>query len=61
MKSINIKVMPVANYVVNVCSFTYKQLDQQDKVTKQELKKGKMHGAQPSIERLYINRDHRVE
>ena len=33
----------MASYVMNACNFTKKQLDEQDKIKRQELKKEKMH------------------
>lgn len=38
IKAINTRVIPVAGYVINVCDFTKKQLDEIDKIIKQELR-----------------------
>ena len=48
MKRIKTNIILVASYVINVCNFTKKQLDELDKVIKQELRKAKMHGIQAS-------------
>ena len=57
IKAINCRVIPVAGYVMNVCRFTNKQLDELDKMIKSILKERKMHGRQCSNERLYLKRD----
>jgi hypothetical protein len=56
IKAINTRVIPVAGYVINVCDFTKKQLDEIDKTIKQELRSKNMHGRQASDERLYMGR-----
>ena len=48
VKTINCRVIPVAAYVINVCNFTGKELDQPDKGIKKILKENHMHGKQCS-------------
>lgn len=55
MKTINTKVIPVASYRQNACEFTKKQLDNIDKLIKQELWLMNTHGTQASGERLYLS------
>ena len=57
IKAINTRVIPVASYVMNVCQFNRKQLDELDKVVKKELRDKNMHGRQASDERLYLRRE----
>ena len=54
IKAINTRVIPVASYVMNVCDFNKKQLDDFDKLIKKELRDKGMHGKQASDERLYL-------
>jgi len=54
IKAINTRVIPVASYVMNVCEFNKKQLDELDKLIKKELRDKNMHGKQASDERLYL-------
>ena len=54
IKAINRRVIPVAGYVMNVCTFNRKQLDDLDKLIKSELRDSGMHGRQASDERLYL-------
>ena len=54
IKAINTRVIPVASYVMNVCEFNKKQLDDLDKVIKKELRDKGMHGKLASDERLYL-------
>ena len=49
--------IPVAEYVMNVCTFTKQKLDELDKAIKQILRENKMHGKQASDERLYLRRE----
>lgn len=60
MKAINIRVIPVASYVIHVWSFTEKQLDELlvNKMIKQEMRDAKLHGLQTSNEKLYLSREH---
>ena len=54
INAINTRVIPVASYVMNVCDFNKKQLDDLDKLIKKELRDKGMHGKQASDERLYL-------
>ena len=49
--------IPVAAYVINVCNFTGKELDQPDKGIKKILKENHMYGKQCSDERLYLRKE----
>ena len=49
--------IPVAGYVMNVCTFTKQKLDELDKAIKKILRDNKMHGRQASDERLYMRRE----
>ena len=44
IKAMNRTVIPVAGYVMNVCTFTKQKLDELDKAIKQILRENKMHG-----------------
>ena len=57
IKAINRTVIPVTGYVMNVCTFTKQKLDELDKATKKILRDNRMHGRQPSDERLYMRRE----
>ena len=57
IKAINRTVIPVAGYVMNVCTFTKQKLDELDKAIKKILRDNKMHGRQASDERLYMRRE----
>jgi hypothetical protein len=57
IKAINTRATLVASYVMNVCQFNKKQLDDLDKLVKRELCDKGMHGKQASDERLYMGRD----
>ena len=52
IKAINIKVIPVAAYPVNVCKFTKAELNELVLVVKREIKKCNRLGRQSSDERL---------
>ena len=54
IKAINTRVVPVASFVMNVCDFNQKQIDDLDKLIKKALRDKRMHGRQASDERLYI-------
>ena len=56
-KAMNRTVIPVAGYVMNVCTFTKQKLDELDKAIKKILRDNKMHGRQASDERLYMRRE----
>ena len=57
IKAINRTVIPVAGYVMNVCTFTKQKLDELDKAIKKILRDKKLHGRQVSDERLYMRRE----
>ena len=57
VKAINIKVIPVAAYPMNVCKFTKAELNEFGFFVKIELRKCNMLGRQSSDERLYLKRD----
>ena len=57
IKAMNRTVIPVAGYVMNVCTFTKQKLDELDKVIKKILRDNNMHGRQASDERLYMRRE----
>ena len=57
IKAINRTVIPVAGYVMNVCTFTKQKLDELDKAIKKILRDNKIHGKQASDERLYMRRE----
>ena len=54
IKAINTRVCPVASYVMNVCDFNQKQLEEFDMLIKRALREKGMHGRQASDERLYM-------
>ena len=53
IKAINVKVIPVATYAMNICKFTMAELRTLDQVVKRELRAKFMLGRQASDERLY--------
>ena len=55
--AINMKVIPVAAYPMNVCKFTDGELKELDQVIKCELRSKNMLGKQSSNERLYLIRE----
>ena len=57
IKAINRTVIPVAGYVMNVCTFTKQKLNELDKAIKKIMRDNKMHGRQASDERLYMRRE----
>ena len=57
IKAINVKVIPVAAYPVNVCKFIKAELSELDLVVKRELRKWKMLGRQSSDEILYLKKN----
>ena len=59
IKAINTKVVPVAKYVMNVCVFNQKKIDDLDKLIKKALRDKEMHGRQASDERLYLKVENR--
>ena len=50
----NTRVVPVASYVMNVCDYNHKQVDDLDKLIKKALRDKGMHGRQASDEKLYL-------
>ena len=48
IKAINTRVVPVASYVMNVCDFNQKQIDNLDKLIKKALHDKGVHGRQAS-------------
>ena len=48
----NTRVVPVASYVMNVCDFNQKQIDDLDKLIKKALRDKGMHGRQARNGRL---------
>ena len=56
IKAINMKVVPVATYAMNVCRFTLAELKELDQIIKKELREKNMLGRQASDERLYLKR-----
>ena len=59
IKAINMKVIPVAAYAMNICRFGDGELKELDQVIKRELRKENMLGRQASDERLYLKREKR--
>ena len=57
IKAINMKVIPVASYAMNVCKFTAGELKELDQIIKRELRRKCMMGRQSSDERLYLKRE----
>ena len=57
IKAINMKVIPVATYPMNVCKFTVAELKELDQIIKKELQVKNMLGRQASDERLYLKRE----
>ena len=57
VRAINMKVIPVAAYPMNVCKFNGGELKQLDQVIKHELRSKNMLGKQSSGERLYLRRE----
>ena len=57
IKAINVKVIPVAAYPMNVCKFIKAELSELDLVVKRELRKWKMLGRQSSDKILYLKKN----
>jgi len=57
IKAINVKVVPVATYAMNICRFTVGELKALDQIIKKELRGKNMLGRQASDERLYLKRE----
>ena len=56
VKAINMKVIPVAAYPMDVCKFTQSELTELHQAIKRDLRKNNMLGRQASDERLYMKR-----
>ena len=54
IKAINMKVIPIATYAMNVCKFTVAELKELDQIIKKELRVKNMLGRQASDEQLYL-------
>ena len=54
INAINTMVVPVASYVMNVCDFNQKQINDLDKLIKKAVHDKRMHGRLASDERLYL-------
>ena len=57
IKAINIKVIPVAAYVVNIWKFNVSELKELNQIIKRKLRGRSMLGRQASYERLYLKRE----
>ena len=56
IKAINMKVIPVAAYALNICKFSIRELKELDQIIKKQLRGKNMLGRQASDERLYLKR-----
>lgn len=56
IKAINIKVIPVAAYAMNICKFSTAEIKELDQIVKKQLRKKRLLGRQASDERLYLKR-----
>ena len=57
VKVLTCRVIPIAAYMMNVCYFTRKELDQLHKGIKKILRENNIHGKQCSDGRLYLIRE----
>ena len=57
IKAINMKVIPVAVYVMSICKFSVGELKELDEIIKKQLRGKNMLGRQASYERLYLKRE----
>ena len=57
MKASNCRVIPVADYVMNVCDLGKGDLDNLDKTVKSVFRREEFHGRQSSNDRLYLKRN----
>ena len=57
IKAINIKVIPVAAYVMNICKFNVSELKELDQIIKRKLRGRSILGRQASDEWLYLKRE----
>ena len=55
--AINVKIIPVAAYSINVCKFSKRELNELDQIVKRELRSKQKLGKQASDERLYLKRE----
>ena len=61
IKALNIKVIPVAAYVMNICKFNVSELKELNQIIKRKLRGRSMLGRQASDERLYLKREKGAE
>ena len=57
IKAINMKVIPVTAYAMNICKFCVGELKELDQIIKKQLRGKNMLGRQASNERLYLKRE----
>ena len=57
VKAVKCRVIPVAGYIMNLCSLTKGDINELDKIVKSVLRKEGYHGKQASDERLYGPRE----
>ena len=57
ISAIDVKVIPVAAYAMNVCKFSKGELNELDQIVKRELRSKQMLGKQANNERLYLKRE----
>ena len=57
IKAINMKVIRVAAYAMNICKFNVGELKELDQIIKKQLRGKNMLGRQASDERLYLKRE----
>ena len=57
IKAINMKVIPVAAYAMNICKFSVGGLKELDQIIKKQLRGKNMLGRQVSDKRLYLKRE----
>ena len=57
IKAINMKVIPVAAYAMNICKFSVGELKELDQIIKKQLRGKNMLGRQASDEELYLKRE----
>ena len=57
IKAINTHIVPVAAYIMNLCSLSMGELKELDMIVKRMLREKSMHGRLGSDERLYLPRD----
>ena len=57
ISAINVNVVPVAVYSMNVCKFSKGELNELDQIVQRELRSKQIPGKQASDERLYLKRE----